>query len=305
MNSLFVPFSMVSSCSGFIRFVLSVSVLVFTIRCVSSAPLCPLQSDVFRNSLQSQCSVGISPNPPIQVDGEFLDRALTSKQRNNYDSVLFYASWCPISHNMHSTFEVLSSMFPQMEHFAIEQSSALPSLYSRYGIHSLPSILLVNQTSRLRYRGPKDLHSLVQFYQKTTGFEPVEYFAEDESASMGVSDGLIMQSWNRSSLRQMIWSEPYLVFAVFFLCLRVLISIFPDVLSHLKAFWDSYVPHLNLEIFGETSQIFGRALHMIDVRRVLTRLRLCKTRNFHEGAKNARVWASLASVSLGEPSSSR
>lgn len=138
-----------------------------------------------------------------------------------------------------------------------------------------------------------------------SGFEPVEYFAEDESASMGVSDGLIMQSWNRSSLRQMIWSEPYLVFAVFFLCLRVLISIFPDVLSHLKAFWDSYVPHLNLEIFGETSQIFGRALHMIDVRRVLTRLRLCKTRNFHEGAKNARVWASLASVSLGEPSSSR
>ncbi|XP_031264862.1 5'-adenylylsulfate reductase-like 7 [Pistacia vera] len=239
------------------------------------------------------------------LDGEFLDRALSSKQRDTYTSVLFYASWCPFSRSMHPTFEVLSSMFPQMEHFAIEQSSALPSVFSRYGVHSLPSILLVNQTSKLRYRGPKDLHSLVQFYQKTTGLEPVEYFAEDESASLGRSDELIMQSWNRSSLRQMIQNKPYLVFSVFFLCLRLLISIFPEVSSRLKAFWDSYVPHLNLEIFGETSQIFGRALHMIDVRRVLTKLRLCKTRNFREGAKNARVWASLASVSLGESSSSR
>lgn len=131
------------------------------------------------------------------------------------------------------------------------------------------------------------------------------YFAEVESASLGGSDGLIMQSWNRLSLRQMIQYEPYLVFAVFFLCLRLLISILPEVLSRLKAFWESYVPHLNMGIFGETSQILGRALHMVDVRSVLTKLRLCKTRNFREGAKNARVWASLASVSLGESSSSR
>lgn len=62
----------------------------------------------------------------LQVDGESLDRALTSKQRNAYTSVLFYASWCPFSRDVRPTFEALSSMFPQMEHYTIEQSSALP-----------------------------------------------------------------------------------------------------------------------------------------------------------------------------------
>jgi len=60
------------------------------------------------------------------VDGDFLDRALASKQRNAYTSVLFYASWCPFSCSMLPKFEILSSMFPQIEHLAVEQSSALP-----------------------------------------------------------------------------------------------------------------------------------------------------------------------------------
>ncbi|KAL9431442.1 hypothetical protein AB3S75_026598 [Citrus x aurantiifolia] len=292
---------MISSSSSFYRFIFIFSVIL-SIRLVSSASLCPQDSVLFLNNLQSQCPPGISPNPPFEVDGEFLDRALTSKQRNSYTSVLFYASWCPFSRDVRPTFEALCSMFPQMEHYTIEQSSALPSIFSRYGIHSLPSILLVNQTSRLRYQGPKDLHSLVQFYEKTTGLDPVEYFAEDQSISLEGSD----HPWFVSSTREIIQREPYLVFGVLFLCLRVLGYIFPEVLTHLKAFWVSYVPHLNLEIFGETSQLFGRALHMVDVRRVLTKLRICKTRNFREGAKNARVWASsLASVSLGESSSTR
>lgn len=136
----------------------------------------------------------------------------------------------------------------------------------------------------------------------SSGLDLVEYFAEDESISLEGSD----HPWFVSSTREIIQREPYLVFGVLFLCLRVLGYIFPEVLTHLKAFWVSYVPHLNLEIFGETSQLFGRALHMVDVRRVLTKLRIYKTRNFREGAKNARVWASsLASVSLGESSSTR
>ncbi|KAJ0013291.1 hypothetical protein Pint_20146 [Pistacia integerrima] len=281
MNSLFTPFSMVSSCSGFFRFVLFVSV-VFTIGCASSAPLCPLQSDMFRNSLQSQCSVGISPNPPIQVygeflDGEILDRALSSKQRDAYTSVLFYASWCPFSRSMHPTFEVLSSMFPQMEHFAIEQSSALPSVFSRYGIHSLPSILLVNQTSKLRYRGPKDLHSLVQFYQKTTGLEPVEYFAEDESASLGGSDELIMQVLEQ-------------VFTETDDSEQTLLGIF----SILPLSEVAYI-HIPGSLISSKSFLGF----------ICSSLKLGNIWNFREGAKNARVWASLASVSLGESSSSR
>lgn len=44
----------------------------------------------------------------------------------------------------------------------------LCSLYSKYGIHSLPAILLVNQTSRLRYRGLNNLLSLLEFYERNT-----------------------------------------------------------------------------------------------------------------------------------------
>ncbi|GLT62899.1 hypothetical protein SLA2020_355010 [Shorea laevis] len=282
-------------------------VTIFSLmRCVwSSSSMCPHESNMFLCNLQNQCSPSIAPYPPLEVDGNFLDRALISKQTKTYISVLFYASWCPFSHGLRPKFDILGSMFPQIEHFAVEQSNALPSIFSRYGIHSLPSIVIINQTSRVRYHGPKDLLSIVQFYQKTTGLEPVQYVAEEEPVRFGDGYMYVMQSWNGSSVNEIVKREPYLAFAVLFLCLRVLLSIFPKLLSRLKACWLSFVPHLNLEIFGETSQLFGRALHMIDVRRIWTKLRICKTRNFHQRAKNARVWASLASVSLGESSSGR
>ena len=139
-----------------------------------------------------------------------------------------------------------------------------------------------------------------------SGFEPVQYIAEKEPIVSADQNKYVIPSWNESFPMQIVKREPYLAFALLFLCLRVLLSLFPEVLSRLKTFWVSYAPHLNLEIFGETSQLFTRALHMVDVRRVWTKLRLCKTRNFHQGAKSARVWASsLASVSLGKSSSGR
>ncbi|XVF06598.1 hypothetical protein REPUB_Repub06bG0062900 [Reevesia pubescens] len=280
--------------------------VLYSISFVLGSSICSHEADVFIKNLHSQCSPSISPIPPLKVDGNFLDRALTSKQRNRYTSVLFYASWCSFSQNLQPKFDFLSSMFPQLDHLAVEESSATPSIFSRYGIHSLPSILIVNQTSRVRYHGPKDLPSIVQFYEKTTGFEAVQYVAEKEPVVSGDLNKYMIELWNESSPMEIVNREPYLAFAVLFLCLRVLLSIFPKLLSRLKAFCVSYAPHFNLEIFGETSQLFARALHMVDVRRVWTKLRLCKTRNFHQGAKNARVWASsLASVSLGESSSGR
>ncbi|GLT36684.1 hypothetical protein SLA2020_110470 [Shorea laevis] len=271
----------------------------------SASSMSPRESHMFLSNIQYQCSPFMAPCPPLEVDGNFLDRALTSKQTETYISLLFYASWCPFSHVLRLKFDILSSMFPQIEHFVVEQSNAPPSIFSRYGIHSLPSILIVNQTSRVRYHGPKDLISIAQFYQKATGLEPVRYVAEKEPNRLVDSRNHSKQSWNKSCVNELVKQEPYLAFSVVFLCLRVLLSIFPKVQSRLKAFWSSFVLHLNLEIFGETSQLFGRALHMIDVRRIWTKLQLCKTRNFHRGAKNAHVWASLASVSLGESSSVR
>ncbi|XP_065852900.1 5'-adenylylsulfate reductase-like 5 [Euphorbia lathyris] len=271
-----------------------------------SASVCCTESSLFLSNLQSQCPISISPNPPLEVDGNFLDRTLSSKQRNAYTSVLFYASWCPFSHDMLPKFDMLGSMFPQIEHLTVEQSSAFPSIFSRYGIHSLPAIVMINRTSKVQYHGRKNLQSLVQFYEKVTGLERVQYFAEDELTDSDHFKESILQPWDGSSMEEILKREPYLVFAMLFLCLRVLLFTSPKVLSHFKAFYGSYVPHFNLEIFGETSQLFGRILHMIDVRRIWTRLRLCKTRNFQEGAKSCRVWASsLASVSLGESSSVR
>ncbi|KAL4376069.1 hypothetical protein GQ457_02G039400 [Hibiscus cannabinus] len=277
---------------------------MFSISCAFGSPVCSHEADVFIKNLSFQCSSSISPIPPLEVDGNFLAGALTSKQRNSYVSVLFYASWCPFSRSLRPKFDILSSMFPQLEHLAVEESSASPSIFSRYGIHSLPSILIVNRTSRIQYRGPKDIPSIVQFYEKTTGFEPVQYISENEPVASGDDNKYVIQLWKEAFSTEIVKREPYLAFSVLFLCLRLLLSIFPKVLSLLKAFWVSYAPHLNLEIFSETSQLFARALHMVDVRRVWTKLRLCKARNFHQGAQSARVWASsLASVSSGKSSS--
>lgn len=127
------------------------------------------------------------------------------------------------------------------------------------------------------------------------GLQPVENIQADE---------LISQS--RLSLKYMIGKEPYLAFSILFLCLRILLMRLPRNLSWLKSFWASYIPHLKLGIFGETSQMLNCAIQMIDVRRFYFKLRHCKTQNFHGGTKNARVWASsLASVSIGESSSAR
>ncbi|CAK9144514.1 unnamed protein product [Ilex paraguariensis] len=140
---------------------------VSSLRCVSSSSPPPPSmrhqpsETLFFNTLQSQCPLSYSPNSPLEVNGDFLDRTLAAKWGNAYTSILFYASWCPFSHNVRLTLEVLGSMFPEIEHLAVEQSLAMPSMFSRYGVHSFPMILLVNQTSRMRFRGSKDLLSLV------------------------------------------------------------------------------------------------------------------------------------------------
>jgi thiol-disulfide isomerase/thioredoxin len=240
------------------------------------------------------------------VDGNFIEEVLSGRKKTESVSILFYASRCPFSRRMLPKFEALSSMFPQIEHLVIEQSSALPSLYSKYGIHSLPSILLVNQTSRLRYRGPNDFLSLLEFYERNTRFEASSNVAIAQPSSMMSDEDSNLESLMGLSLKETLKREPYLVFSVMFICLRLLLFVFPKIILRLRAFWVSCIPHLNMQIFGETSQVMGRVLQVIDVRRIWTKLGLCKTRIFHERARSARVWASsLASVSLGESSSAR
>ncbi|KAK2979148.1 hypothetical protein RJ640_029306 [Escallonia rubra] len=181
------------------------------------------------------------------------------------------------------------------------ESAFWSPIFSRYGIHSLPTILVVNRTSRMRFRGTKDLHSLVKFYKMATGHEPVHYVAMEQPISPRNSEKWVLQSWIGTSPKEILTRELYLVLSVLFVALRLFAYLLPKVLSRFKAFWVSYGPHLNMEIFGETSQMLGRVLQMVDVKRVWTKLSIiCKIRNLHQGAKNTRVWASsLASVSLG------
>ncbi|XP_057722396.1 5'-adenylylsulfate reductase-like 5 [Arachis stenosperma] len=260
----------------------------------------------FLYALQSQCSVDVSPTPPRQADGDFIDAILSGRKSVGQISILFYASWCPFSQRLLPDYEVLSSMFPHVEYLALEQSSALPSLYSKYGIHSLPAILLVNQSCRVRYRGPRNLKTLVEFYERNTGFEANLNIVVHKLSSLMRDEHSTMKSLVGVSLKEILRREPYLVFSVLFLCLRMLLFVFPKIMSRLRAFWNSYAPHLNLQIFSETSQVMmGRVRNAVDVRRIWNKLRLCKTRNFHERARSAKAWASsLASVSLGESASS-
>nr|GMD14905.1 5'-adenylylsulfate reductase-like 5 [Ipomoea batatas]GMD16480.1 5'-adenylylsulfate reductase-like 5 [Ipomoea batatas]GMD20746.1 5'-adenylylsulfate reductase-like 5 [Ipomoea batatas] len=264
------------------------------------------QSPSFLYDLKFQCSLPISkPSFPIEMDGESLDKVLDSSQKDGLTAVLFYAAWCPFSSRARQVFSTLSSMFPQIKHVMVEQSATRPSVFSRYGIHSLPSILIVNQTEMLRYNGHKDLHSLVKFYKKTTGLYPIIDMSESENSYVEKTQEIFIP-WNGTSLKETFSTEPYLVLSVAFVLLRAILYFFPGIVSRAVALWAAYVPHLNMSVFGESKQLLGHVLHVIDLKRVLSKLKLCKARNFHRGARNARVWASsLTSVSLGEASSSR
>lgn len=46
---------------------------------------------------------------------------------------------------------------------------SLASVFSRYGIHSVPSLLIVRRTTPTRFHGQKDLPSLMDFYKRITG----------------------------------------------------------------------------------------------------------------------------------------
>ncbi|KAG8387376.1 hypothetical protein BUALT_Bualt02G0014900 [Buddleja alternifolia] len=282
------------------------SILAAALPSGSSSDTCQPELKTFLHDLNSQCPFPVSCfSSPIQVDGESFEIAMSSSHKNEYTAVLFYASWCPFSSTFQAKFSTLSYMYPQIKHLMVEQTSALPSVFSRYGIHSVPSLLIVNQTTGMRYHGLKDLQSLVNFYKRTTGLDPVMDMVEDAS-NYSESHQKVFQLWNRASLKETFMKEPYLILSIVFVLSRAFLYFFPDIVSRIISLWETHVLHLILGIFGDSKQLVGRVLHLFDVKRIWSKLKLCKTRNLHKRARDARVWASsLASVSLGETSSSR
>ncbi|KAL8170915.1 hypothetical protein V2J09_022719, partial [Rumex salicifolius] len=264
---------------------------------------CRPRSIPFLYDLRFQCPLSISH--PIQMNEEALERALSSKPKNSYSALLFYGAWCSFSSSIRGKFDILSSMYPQIGHIEVEESSATPSLLSRFGVRSLPAVLIINQTTYVRYYGKKDLHSLARFYHKATGLDPVKDLLPSSSSGWKTDNENDRSLWYQaSSWKEMFENEPYLLISISFLILRIFLHLSPQLLRGFAALWNTCRQHLNMGVFGESRQLLGRAMQIIDVKRAMEKLKWCKTRSFHRGARSARVWASsLASVSLGESGS--
>ncbi|XP_042757715.1 5'-adenylylsulfate reductase-like 5 [Lactuca sativa] len=223
----------------------------------SSSQTCP-QIKPFLHDLQLQCPTTIMYSSPIKMNGDSLDKVLSSSHMNAHVAILFYASSCPFSTNFLPKFDALTSMFPQIKHVTIEQSSVPPIVFSRFGIHGVPSILIINKTTRIRHHGSKELLSLVHFYEKATGLEPLIDLTQDE-IGFPESKSKVLESCTKS--------EPYLLFSLFFIFLKTLLYLYPNMVSNFIALWFTYIPHLNLAIFGESRQILARVLHLVDLKR--------------------------------------
>jgi thiol-disulfide isomerase/thioredoxin len=269
----------------------------------------------FDSDSPSHGAAGFLPDRVRELDAVSLEAAFDILQRssNTYIAVLFYASWCPFSKQCRPVFNVLSSMFPTIHHVAVEESASKP----RYGVHSFPALFLQNQTSRVRYHGSRKLDSILHFYENITGIKSISPdFATQASGSSlrgldrvkDVENGVhCPYSWAKSP-EKLLQQDTYLILAILFLVLRMLHFLFPKVLIWLKRVWKRHVWPVNGAILRENHPTFiEQILYIFNVNRIKTSLKLCKGRNFQEGAMNARAWASksLASVSLGEGSSSK
>ncbi|KAJ4966927.1 hypothetical protein NE237_018776 [Protea cynaroides] len=249
----------------------------------------------------------------MEGDEILLQKALNLVHRNSdeYVSVLFYASWCPFSRTCRPTFTLLSSLYPSIHHFAVEESAIRPSILSRYGIHGFPTVFLFNSTMRVRYHGSRTLSSLVSFYTDVTGIKPVSVRKLSMEKSGNPSNLAKVEyteqescpfSWARSP-ENILRQESYLALATMFVLLRFLYFLYPMLLACAQYIWRRHVRNSNLVSLWKLPLAYlNQAVQVFNVLK-----EPCKRSNLQEGAMNARVWASksLASVSIGDASSSR
>ncbi|KAK3136717.1 hypothetical protein QOZ80_5BG0441370 [Eleusine coracana subsp. coracana] len=259
---------------------------------------CPKLEDrlpLFAGALRPTCRVSTEGYPAEELNGEQLLRVLGGNQ--DYTAVLFYASWCPFSQRMRPVFDDLSSMFPQIKHVAVEESNVMPAVLSRYGVRSLPSVIIAHGSYAFWPLGSKDLDSLINFYNAVTDQEPFAYIG---SRKWGTAQSThYAELWN-SSVRETVKSEPYLAFSIMFICLRIFLFLFQKFFAVIKGFWVQYFRHINLGVLAKLTQLLECVPHAVDVTKIWSRWRLMV------GVKNAKVWASsLTSVSLGGQSSPR
>lgn len=183
-----------------------------------------------------------------EVNGSTLDRALILFQRRNdsYAVVLVYAKWCPFSKTLRATFDTVSSQFPGIYHFAVEDSVLRPSSLSQFGLHSFPALFIHNKTHRVRYYGARTVESITQFYRNITGLEPVDASHIHTDKVALIEQLSTVRVPNRKESCPYPWAKSpdmwlrddiYLALAVAFLSLRLVFYLLPKLLIGIKSIW--------------------------------------------------------------------
>uniref|UniRef100_A0A5B7A0Z2 Thioredoxin domain-containing protein n=1 Tax=Davidia involucrata TaxID=16924 RepID=A0A5B7A0Z2_DAVIN len=266
---------------------------------------CPSNRDEFNQFVDA---IGVT-----EGDEASLQRALNMVHKNSHDyvAVLFYASWCPFSGTFRPSLSILSSLYPTIPHFAIEESVIRPSILSKYGVHGFPTLFLLNSTMRVRYHGSRTLGSLIAFYSDITGIKAASLNGTSLDRTGCSSDhekhGNNEQescpfSWARSP-ENLVRQETYLALATAFVLLRLLYLIFPALRVCAQFGWRRYIGNIRLRSLWEHPLAYlNRAIQLFNSLK-----EPCKRSNLQEGAMNAKAWASksLASVSFGDASTSK
>ncbi|XP_027365443.1 5'-adenylylsulfate reductase-like 4 isoform X1 [Abrus precatorius] len=242
-----------------------------------------------------------------------LQKALHMVHKNDHEyvAVLFYASWCPFSRIFRPIFSVLSSLYPSIPHFAIEESSVRPSILSKYGVHGFPTLFILNSTMRVRYHGSRKLDSLIVFYSDVTG---IRIASSNQLSLVKIGHPSATEnhgntepescpfSWARSP-ENLLRQETYLALATTFVVLRLLYLFFPTLRICIQYVWRRIIQNVRIGSLLEHPLVY--------LKRIIQSFNYlkepCKRSNLQEGAMNAKAWASksLATVSIGEESSGR
>ncbi|MCO5583729.1 hypothetical protein L7F22_037643 [Adiantum nelumboides] len=174
----------------------------------------------------------------LQVNGTDLQRSLRilSSQETTYAAVLVYASWCPFSRALRPLFEYLSSSFPSIYHFALEESALQRSAFSHYGASSYPVLFLHNKTAKIRYQGKRTFSAIAEFYEDYSGLQPVihPFKIVDQELSLKQQQQELPTSLSQEGK---LHDDVYLLLSFIFLLSRGLFYLLPKLSSLFKHYW--------------------------------------------------------------------
>ncbi|KAI3930654.1 hypothetical protein MKX01_037100 [Papaver californicum] len=200
------------------------------------------------------------------------------------------------------TFSALSSLYPSIQHLAIEESAVMPSILSIYGVHGFPTLFLFNSTMRMRYHGPRTL--IFSVLLDATSWEKLDVPSvlvkfED------IKEESYRLSWIKS-LEKLLNKEKYLALATAFVILRLVYIFLPSLLACVSTAWRRLILNTRIiSLWEYPSTLFNQAIQIFR-----TLKEPCKRRNnLPERAIHARTWArksiSFVSISDAAASSSR